>query len=424
MVLAKGREEEVARVFDKWELEWSQIGTVTDSQRFEVFEGGTKVVDLPVGLLTSTAPTYDRPQKRPAYLDLLTLATIDPPEDLGQALCELLGSPNICSRREIFEQFDHMVGVGTVVLPGEGDAAVLRVPGTDRALAVSVDCNPRFCYLDPAQGAKLAVAECARNISCVGAKPLGTTDCLNFGDPTNPEIMWQFARAIDGMAEACKALDVPVVSGNVSLYNASNDVDIYPTPAVALVGAFEHPLEPQRGYCDMALKQADDVVILLGETDTDDLGGSEYLWQRTGQLGERPPAIDLEREAKVQSFVRDLIAHGFVRSAHDCSEGGLGVALAEKCVTSKKLLGIDLTGLEAGDRPDLTLFTESACRVIVSASPDDAEEVLLAAQEASVPATRLGVVTQTPRIVWQDMLDVPVGEALDCYASGLESLKG
>ena len=422
VVLERGREDEVARVFDKWELEWAQIGEVIDGDRFEVFEGEEQVVDLPVSLLTSSAPSYDRPMKRPAYMDALREVLPEEPEDLSAALAALLGSPNICSRRPIFEQFDHMVGVGTVVAPGQGDAAVLRVPGTDAALAIAVDCNPRYCYLDPYEGAKLAVAECARNISCTGAKPLGTTDCMNFGDPTNPEIMWQFARAIDGMSEACIALDVPVVGGNVSLYNASSNVDIYPTPTVALVGRFEAPLSESRGYCTMAFEQEGDAVLLLGTTDSSDIGGSEYLWTSTGELGARPPRIDLEREVALQELLRDLISRDVLASAHDCSEGGLGVAVVESCLASKSLLGVELDDLEVIDRADLTLFSESPSRVVVSARQEEVEQVLEAAAGAGVPARVIGRVTSRSRVVWGEHLDLALGEARDRHETGLHIL--
>jgi phosphoribosylformylglycinamidine synthase len=299
---------------------------------------------------------------------------------------------------------------------------VLRVPGTDAALAIAVDCNPRYCYLDPYEGARLAVAECARNISCTGAKPLGTTDCMNFGDPTNPEIMWQFARAIDGMSEACLALDVPVVGGNVSLYNASSNVDIYPTPTVALVGRFEQPLQESRGYCTMAFEQAGDAVLLLGTTRVADMGGSEYLWTTTGELGARPPKLDLEAEVALQDLLRELISDGVLASAHDCSEGGLGVALVESCLASKDLLGVDLEHLDVIERADLTLFSESPSRVVVSTRWDDFDTVLEAAARANVPASLIGKVTERSRVIWGEHLDLALGEAKDRHETGLDML--
>jgi phosphoribosylformylglycinamidine synthase len=426
IVIEEGRTEEVARVFDRWELEWAQIGEVIDGDRFEVVEKGETVVDIPVSVLTSAAPKYDRPQERPAYMDELTPAQVDEPADLAEAFEYLLASPNICSRRVVYEQFDHMVGVGTVVRPGEGDAAVLRIPGTDRAVAVAVDNNSRFCYLDAEQGARLAVAECARNISCTGATPLGATDCMNFGNPENPEIMWQFARAVDGMTAACEALNTPIVSGNVSLYNASNDVDIYPTPSVALVGAFDRSPEgtglDAEGYTGMGFQKDGDVVVLLGETDTSDLGGSEYLWRSTGEIGDRPPSLDLDREVAVQKLVRGLISEGLVRSAHDCSEGGLGVALAESCFASDlEDAGVELD-VDVDERADLWLFTESPSRIVVSASAEDLDAVLEQAEAKAVPAQVLGKVTTQGDFGWGEVLRARIADLEVAWATGLDVL--
>jgi len=424
VVLEGGREDEVAKVFGKWELEWAEIGEVVEGDRFEILEKGEKVVDLPVALLTSSAPAYDRPRTRPAYTDALEQGELEPSADLGRDLCQLLGSPNICSRRVVFEQFDHMVGAGTVVRPGDGDAAVLRIPGTTRALAIAADCNSRFCYLDPKQGAALAVAECARNISCVGATPLGTTDCMNFGDPTNPEIMWQFSEAIDGMGEACEALGAPVVGGNVSLYNATDGKDIFPTPTVALVGGFADGIAAGERYTGMALQDAGDRVVLLGITDTDDIGGSAYLWHRTQTYGLRPPKLDLELEVAVQEVVREAIARGLVKSAHDCADGGLGVTIAESCIKAKeqgRLRGVELD-VDVPERADLWLFSESPSRIVVSLSDADMASLEALAAEHDVPIAAIGRVTDSARITWGDALDVALGEAADYYANGLESL--
>lgn len=426
IVVERGKEEAVQRIFEKWELEWAQIGEVIEAERFEVFQQGEQVVDLPVNLLTSTAPVYDRPRARPAYLDKLTLGEIEAPEDFAGAFAELMGSPNICSRALVYEQFDHMVGLGTVVLPGRGDAAVVRVPGTDQALAISVDCNSRYCYLDPREGARLAIAECARNISCTGALPLGVTDCLNFGDPTHPEIMWQFSEAVEGMSEACRALETPVVSGNVSLYNASFDADIYPTPTVAMVGAFDAPISVDeggrfKGYCDMLFKRAGDEVYLLGESSIEDLGGSEYLWLRKGQLGDRPPRLDLVKEQALQRLIRKLIADGVVESAHDCAEGGLGVALVESCMAPDELYGLTLEA-ELPERPDLYLFSESPSRIVVSIKAEQGDSLQALAEEAGVALTRLGTVREEPRFVWGEGIDVSISELQKAYESGLGSL--
>ncbi|MFP4600307.1 MAG: phosphoribosylformylglycinamidine synthase subunit PurL [Persicimonas sp.] len=426
IVIEQGKEDQVADIFDRWELEWAQIGEVIDGDSFEVWQHGEKVVDLPVSVLTSAAPKYDRPQQRPAYMDELEATEIPAPDDLGEVFATLMGSANICSRRNVYEQFDHMVGVGTVVRPGDGDAAVLRVPGSEQSLAISVDCNSRFCYLDAYEGAKLAIAECARNLTCVGARPLGTTDCMNFGNPENPEIMWQFARAVDGIAEACTAFDAPIVSGNVSLYNASNEVDIYPTPSVAMVGGFDEPLSGDKrqpgGYTTMDFKHSGDRVVLLGTTDPSDIGGSEYLWGTTGEVGDRPPKIDLDREVGVQKLARKLIAAGLAHSAHDCAEGGLGVALAESCIKADfSDAGIRLE-MDAPERADLLLFSESPSRIVISVSPDEVDGVLARAEEAGVAAEDIGRVTDHGQFSWAEVLEIPMATLRERWETGLDVL--
>ncbi len=425
MVLERGREAEVAQVFERWELAYAQIGEVIEGDRFEVYQGGAKVVDLPVALLTSDAPRYDRPQQRPAYLDALRAAR--PAREVGcrTALMRLLGSPNICSRRAIFSQYDHQVGLGTVVGPGQGDAAVLRVPGTDRALAIAVDCNSRFVYLEPFEGARLAVAECARNLVCVGAWPRATTNCLNFGDPTHPEVMWQLSRAIDGLADACRALDVPVVSGNVSLYNASHGQDIYPTPTVALVGVFPDGIDAAsgtlRGTVGMGFTRPGARVFLLGKTDSGDLGGSAFLHQLHDQLGDRPPHLDMAREIAVQRATREAIAAGLVLSAHDCSEGGLGVALAECCLAAAEPLGMTLH-VSAPRRPDLWLFSESPSRVIVSVMPEQVTQLEAIAARHGAPCVPLGSVTQSPELSWPQVMSASLDAMRQVYEGGLRGL--
>jgi phosphoribosylformylglycinamidine synthase subunit PurL len=424
VVIARGREHEVGEIFARWELEWAQIGEVIEEPSFEVWERGVKVCALPVALLTDAAPAYDRPRSRPAYLDALVPA-MPAPVALEAGLLALLGSPNICARRQLWERFDHQVGLGTVVVPGAADAAVLRVPGTDRAIAIALDCNSRYCHLDPRRGAQLAVAECTRNVSCTGALPLGLTDCLNFGDPTNPEVMWQLSEAIDGMAEACRALGVAVVSGNVSLYNTSSGRDIYPTPTVGVVGGFDEGLfvgegaERRRAYCQMAFASAGDEVWLLGTTREGDLGGSEHLWLQTGALGDQPPALELDAEARLQILVRRLIRAGQLRSAHDCAEGGLGVALAESCI--KGGLGIVLEHA-LPERPDLWLFSESASRVVVSVAAGQGAALASEALAAGVPCARLGLVSGDARVVWPGALDVALEVLTRAYEGGLDRL--
>lgn len=425
VVVESGKEEEIEKIFERWELEWAEIGEVVDGDRFEVYEQGAKVVDLDVGLLTSDAPRYDRPVEPPAYLSELEEPSVPEPESLEQATADVLASPNVASAREIYEQYDHMVGVGTVVRPGEGDAAVIRVPGTETAFAIASDCNSRYCYLDPREGARLAVAECARNLSCVGATPVGTTDCLNFGNPENPGVMWQFKEAVEGMAEATRALDTPVVSGNVSLYNATDAGQIYPTPTVAMVGRYDEPLaldeEEPENFCAMGFREAGDAVVLLGSTDPTDLGGSEYLWRATGEIGDAPPTLDLESEMAVQELARQLIGEGLVRSAHDCSEGGLGVALAECCFAADASVGLEVD-LDASDRPDLVWFAETPSRIVVSADAGDAEKILEHAERAGVEAAQIGRVVDRPTLSWSGVEECSLERLEAAWRSGLASI--
>lgn len=424
VVIREGRGDEVRRVFEKWELEWAKVGEVIEDTVLEVLRHGDVQARLPVGLLTSEAPKYDRPQQRPAYLDALETPDFDPPSSLGDALIDLVGSENIGSRALVWEQYDHMVGVGTVVNPGAADAAVVRIPGTDRAIALAVDCSSRKCYVDPREGARHAVAECARNVACTGARPLGTTDCLNFGDPTDPEVMWQFAQAIAGLGEACAALDVPIVGGNVSLYNASDGDDIYPTPTVAVVGRFEQALGRDEdgpiGFIDATCKGEGDQLILLGETSAVDLGASEYLYRRTGSVGATIPRIDLEREASLHTLLRGLIGARQLRSAHDCSEGGLGVALVEKLFGTD--LGIELAIDPGSDRPDHVLFSESPSRVVVTCVEAAADEVVEAARAAGVPAAVIGTVTGTGQLEWGGRMSVSVADARASHGQALAAL--
>ncbi len=430
IVVKSGQEDTVARIFEKWELEWAEIGEVISQQHFEVYERGVLVCDLPIGLLTSDAPRYDRPRARPGYLDELTEVAPDElnlnhPAALGQALVRLLGSPNICSRAVVYEQFDSGAGNRTVSGPGESGAAVLRVHGLenglDQAIAITTHCNSRFCFMDPREGAKLAVAQCARNLSCVGATPLAVTDCLNFGDPSNPEIMWQFVEAIEGIAEACVALNTPVVSGNVSLYNSSFGRDIFPTPSIAMVGVFEHAISRSsdhiRGFCNGAFRTPGDKVVLLGITEIHELSGSEFLWIECGKYGKFPPRLNLDREHAVQTFVRGLIRNNIAQSAQSIAAGGLGVGLAKCCVRGPRLLGLSVEMKQEG-RADLFLFSESPSRVVVSVRDEDLDGICAEAAAAGIRSTVVGTVTSEPRLVWGD-LDLPTGDLFHAYNAGL-----
>ncbi len=405
MVAKAGREDEVIKICRKWDLDVAVIGRVTDTGKVVLKDQGRIVAEIPAKALADEGPRYDRPGSPPGYQDMLQALNYDALPDLkdaNAALLALLASPTIASKRWVYEQYDHMVRTNTMVRPGS-DAAVLRIKGTSKALALSVDCNSRYCLLNPYEGAKLAIVECARNLACCGAEPVGVTDCLNFGNPERPEVMWQFVLAIEGMKDACEALNVPIVSGNVSFYNETNDLSIYPTPMIGMVGLIEQ--------ADLAVtqwfKQAGDVIILLGTT-REDLGGTEYLKILHHREQGSPPFLSLETEQAVQACTVALIRLGLVRSAHDCSDGGLAVALAESCIsTPTGRLGA-VVQLPLGRlRRDALFFGESQSRVILSVKPDEAERVLQTAREMGVAASKIGTVGGDRCVVTLD--DVPSG---------------
>ena len=331
LVVKKGREAEVERIFEKWDLHAVCIGAVTDDGMLRVRDRGMVVAEIPNRALTDEAPVYRRPAEEPEYLKQMPVLKLDDltVDDASTnarrgtaALLQLLGSPTIASKHWVYRQYDHMVQTNTVNLPGMG-AGVLRIKGTNSALAMSVDCNSRYCYLDPHLGAMHAFAEAARNVACTGARPLGATNCLNFGNPERPAIMWQFAKAVEGLGAACRALSVPITGGNVSLYNETDGKAIYPTPVVGVVGL----LAKADRVVARAFRNAGDAIILLGEN-RGELGGSEYLSVVQGVVGGRPPALDLAAERAVQNLLVDLADSRLIRSAHDCSDGGIAVTLS------------------------------------------------------------------------------------------------
>lgn len=414
IIVTKGREEEVKRIFDKWDLPWAEIGFVTDSGQMVVKNHGEVVADLPASKLADDAPIYHREAKEPAYLAEVrrfTLASVEDVEDPTEALEKLLEWPSIASKNWVYRQYDHMVRANTMVNPGS-DAAVIRikadsVPGGDnrenfpeKLVALAVDCNATHVYLDPYEGSKAAVAECARNLACSGATPIGTTDNLNFGNPHNPELFWQLKEAVRGLAEGCIAFDAPVTGGNVSLYNQNPDGAIDPTPTVAMVGL----VEEEQHVTTQWFKEDGDAVILLGApVDSEDalqgLGGSAYLQVAHKIKSGQPPRCNLDTERTLGTTLLGLIQSDLVKSAHDCAEGGLAVALAE-CTFSElearntpSFLGaeIDLSA-EEDFRLDALLFGESHGRVIITTSELDAVKAVERAKLLGVPAQRIGTV--------------------------------
>jgi phosphoribosylformylglycinamidine synthase len=439
IIVHQGREEEVKRIFDKWDLPWAQIGFVTDTGRMVVKNHGSVVADIPAKKIADESPVYHRDAQEPEYLKEVRAFGLEGIADTKDPLADLkklLAWPTIASKNWVYRQYDHMVRDGSAVCPGS-DAAVIRIkadslPGdlksensnfkSDKFIAISVDCNAVYVYLDPYEGGKIAVAEAARNLACSGAVPLGVTDNLNFGNPHKPELFWQLKESVRGLADACKAFNAPVTGGNCSLYNQSPAGPIDPTPTVAVVGLIEKPEHITTQW----FKDAGDAIILLGEpVDTRDplqgLGGSSYLQVIHGKKTGTPPRCNLEQEKELHLGLRALIYSGAVKSAHDCSEGGLAVALAESCVSqliareTPRLIGaeVDLPSVAAAresaaedaadlnavlsraaaiPRLDALLFGETQGRIIISVSALNAGKVLAQAKILGLPAARIGTV--------------------------------
>jgi phosphoribosylformylglycinamidine synthase subunit PurL len=422
LVVKRGREREVEDIFEKWDLHAAHIGEVTDDGLMRVRESGTVVAEIPTGALTDDAPVYKRSMATPAYLAEVQKLSLPKNPSLSDmdALRALLASPAIASKRWVYRQYDHMVRTNTLVMPGMG-AGVVRVKGTNRALALSVDGNGRYCYLDPYRGAILAVVEAARNVACAGAEPIGATNCLNFGNPERPEIMWQFARAVAGITAACKALDIPITGGNVSLYNETDGKAIYPTPVLGVVGL----IEDSSRVLGRSFKTAGDVIVLLGDS-RDELGGSEYLKVTEGLIAGVPPDVDLKAERSLQQLLVAGTRLGLLRSAHDCAEGGLAVTLAECSFGTGGIgLSVNLAAVDTATAwtSAATLFSESASRVVVSVARENLAVLLERAKALGVPAREIGT-AGTDRvnvsINGQSVIDVAVSEAETIWDTALE----
>jgi phosphoribosylformylglycinamidine synthase len=390
LVVKRGREVEVEAIFEKWDLHAANIGVVTDDALMRVKDRGTVVAEIPNTALVDEAPIYDRPTQRPSYLDevrQLDVNALGEGPDAEAALMSLLTSPTIASKRWVYRQYDHMVRTNSLVLAGMG-AGVVRVKGTSRALAVSTDGNGRYCYLDPRRGAMLAVAEAARNVACAGGVPIGATNCLNFGNPQRPEIMWQLVESIEGIAEACRALDVPITGGNVSLYNETDGRAIYPTPTLGVVGL----IEDASHALGRAFRASGEAIVLLGEG-LGELGGSEYLNVVHGVVVGMPPAVDLARERALIGLLTTAAARGFLRSAHDCSDGGLAVTLAECAFDCGGIgLRVDVVPVPSAGSHGIAaaLFGESASRAVVSVMPEHLAALQALAADYGVPAAVIG----------------------------------
>jgi phosphoribosylformylglycinamidine synthase subunit PurL len=387
IVAKQGREAEVLEIFHRWDLDAAVIGEVTDSGFVRLYWHGELAGEIPVEPISTEAPKYERPMERPAWRDEIQPRLVrehQPDQELTPVLFELLASPNLCSKRWIWEQYDTSVRTNTITKPEKSDAAVIRIKESGRAVAITADVNPVYCYLDPYEGGKQAVAEAARNIACSGGEPVAITDCLNFGSPERPDIMWQFAEAIRGISDGCKALGTPVVSGNVSFYNETEGRAIYPTPSVGMVGV----LDSEHDAVGLRFRAAGEAIILLGETE-DELGGSEFQQSYYPDALVQPPVVELEREKALIELLLRLRGEQLLRSAHDLSNGGLAIALAESAMGGIGC-NVDLGGYADDlDGPAL-LFSESQARAFVTATEENAARLLQRAAEAGVPARRIG----------------------------------
>ncbi len=393
MVLRPEQEKEAEAIFHKWDLDFAIIGKTTDTLRFVIKHGGEIKADLPIKQMGDEAPEYDRPWTEPKKLSVLT--DIPAPADLKAAMLKLIGSPDMCSRRWVWEQYDSLIGSNTAQIPG-GDAGVVRI-GPNKAIACSSDVTPRYVEADPFEGGKQAVAECWRNLVCVGAEPIAITDNLNFGNPERPEIMGQFVMALNGIGEACRALDFPIVSGNVSLYNETNGQAILPAPTIGGVGL----LSDLSKMTTLAFKYEDDAILLLGGHGMH-LGQSIYLREVLGREEGAPPPVDLAKERRHGDFVRQLINRGQVSSAHDISDGGLAAALIEMAMAGNLGANISTSNHEH-------LFGEDQARYILTCKPKQAAKIITQAHAAGVDVVKIGITTQDPTVVLGDV-SVPLRE--------------
>ncbi|KAA9005115.1 phosphoribosylformylglycinamidine synthase subunit PurL [Paenibacillus spiritus] len=414
-------EQQAQEIFDRWGVICRKVGKVTDDGRLKLFHHGEVVGDMPVTALVDECPVYEKPSAVPAYYEAnaeVDTLRYEEVTDLGGALKKVLASPTVASKSWVYDQYDYMVRTSTAVRPGS-DAAVVTVPGTRKGLAMTTDCNGRYVYLDPEIGGRIAVAEAARNIVCSGAQPLAITDNLNFGSPEKPDIFWQMERAVDGMAEACRTLDTPVIGGNVSLYNENASGAIYPTPVVGMVGL----VEDVDHITTQGFKQEGDVILLVGETRAE-LGGSEFQYAVHGVTEGRPPVIDLEKERLTLDAVLAAIRAGLVKSAHDLSEGGLAAALAECCISGG--IGAAVVMKSGGLRRDVALFSESQSRLLLTADTDRAEELRSELAAAGVPVEVIGTVNgEGPLRIWMDgelVLEEQVAELKSVWEDAIPCL--
>jgi phosphoribosylformylglycinamidine synthase II len=427
LVAEKGREQEIFRVFEKWGLDAAEVGKVISENKLRVLQHGEVVAEIPNQALTDDAPVYKRPLARwePPVPREMPESTKFNGSDLTRSLKQLLASPNICGKRWVWQQYDHMVQTNTVEGPGAGDAGVVRIKGSQRGLAMALDGNGRWCYLDPRLGAMHAVAEAARKVACSGATPVAATNCLNLGNPEKPHIMWQFSQTINGITKACEELEIPITGGNVSFYNETLGEGIYPTPVLGVVGI----VDDVRKTAKMPFSTAGRTIVLLrgGEAaDINDVesefGSSEYAKEILGSVWGYPPELDLEKEAALQKSVIEIIQQGLVDSVHDCADGGLAVALAEKAFA--KGMGARVNLASNGLPAEFVLFGEDASRILISCDPANVSRIQQIAEKHGIDADMLGETVVERLEISLDsksVVSAPVSDLKAAYESALES---
>ncbi len=418
VVVRRGKESSVKEIFSKWDLHAEIIGEVTGSGRLDITYRGVKVADIPADTLVlgGGAPVYIRESRMPEYLSSAASFMQESLPDSGPAgevLVRLLRAPNIASKRWVYEQYDSMVRTNNVVL-AQGDAAVVLLKETGKALSLKTDCNGRYVYLNPRRGGMIAVAESARNVACTGATPLAITNCLNFGNPYKPEVYWQFKEAVAGIGEACRFFNTPVTGGNVSFYNESPNASVYPTPVIGMLGLLD---DASRAVTSQ-FRTEGDVIIQLGRT-TGHMGGSEFLAVIHGKVAGDAPALSLDEEKRLQSVLIECASAGLLKNAHDCSEGGMAVALAECCIgTGDNLMGAEVELVGDSPRTDFILFGEDQSRVVVSASKSNGHAVMEIARRNRIPATVIGRVGGDRLVIGKD-IDLPVRVIADAYTHAI-----
>jgi phosphoribosylformylglycinamidine synthase len=428
LVAQKGREDEVFRVFEKWGLDAVEVGKVTTDNKLRVLEHGKVVAEIPNKALTDDAPVYKRPLTRwepPVSREMPEHLKLNSADDFSENLKQLLASPNLCGKRWVWQQYDHMVQTNTVEAPGAGDAGVIRIKGSQRGLAMALDGNGRWCYLDPRLGAMHAVAEAARKVACSGATPVGATNCLNFGNPEKPHIMWQFSQTIDGITKACEELEIPITGGNVSFYNETLGEGIYPTPVLGVVGI----LDDVHKAAKMHFAETGRTIVLLRAGEAGDItdaesefGSSEYAKEILGALWGYPPELDLEKEAVLQRAVIELIQQRLVDSVHDCSDGGIAVALAEKAFP--KRVGARVNVASNGLPAEFALFGEDASRILLSCDPSNVARIKPVAEEYGIAADVIGETIPERLEIALDgrtIVSTSVSELREAYEGALES---